>query len=314
MAVKSEPKTGNEALRYTFARHETFHLRDGWLYKGLEAVGENGSALFAKEAHHRLGMGINMRKSLLYWIQATGLARPDQIQRGNTRSLALTESAVLIRRRDPYLEDVGTLWLIHVNLASNEERATLWYWMFNEFPQREFNEDRLVAMAEDRLTEQGAAAMTESSVRKDASCFVRTYLPAASRTKRLTSAEDLDCPLSTLGLLREAGMPGMYKFRIGQHRNLPTALFAYVLYRYREMVSPDLPMLSLEDIRWTPKSPGRLLCLDNRAILEYLEELEHTTRLAQVIRTAGLNMVALVDGTTSLDILRSYYDREGDSR
>ena len=35
--------------------------------------------------------------------------------------------------KDPYLEDIGTLWLLHYNLAKNMEDATSWYFFFNEF-------------------------------------------------------------------------------------------------------------------------------------------------------------------------------------
>lgn len=41
---------------YTFARHETFHLRDGWLFKGLAAVQADEFALYARDAHHNLGL------------------------------------------------------------------------------------------------------------------------------------------------------------------------------------------------------------------------------------------------------------------
>ena len=70
-------------------------------------------------------------------------------------------------------------------------------------------------------------------------------------------------------------------------------------------------MLSLEDTRWAHLSPGRLLCLDNRAILGYLEELEATTSWARVMRTAGLNMVSLSEDFGAIDILREYYEGHG---
>ena len=305
MTTTSERPRQN--LKPAFARHETFHLRDGWLYKGLNAVAEDGTALFAKDAHHQLGIGINMRKSMLYWLRATDLARPDVVQRGSPLSLKLTSTAELIRQYDPYLEDQGTLWLVHTLLASNREMATFWYWVFNEAPHRDFNEDRLVALVQELLEREELEPVTESSLHKDATCFIRTYLPAALRSKRPSAADSLDCPLSALGLIREAGLPGMYKFRIGEHRNLPTGLFAYVLYRFKEIISPNLAIVSLEDLRWRPHSPGRLLCLDNRAILQRLEELENRTSLARVIRTAGLNMVALDEEKTSFEVLESYY-------
>ena len=108
-------------------------------------------------------------------------------------------------------------------------------------------------------------------------------------------------------------MPGMFKFRIGHHRSLPTELFTYALYRFKEEVNPNEPMISFEDVRWKPLSPGRLLCLDDRAIFDYLEELENTTPYARMIRTAGLNVISLDADTTSDGILTAYYDSQ-DSR
>ena len=183
MTTTSEMAT-KQAFKPTFARHETFHLRDGWLYKGLNAVAEDGAALFAKDAHHQLGIGINMRMSMLYWLRASGLANPDLVERGIVRSLALSSTSELIRQYDPYLEDQGTLWLVHILLASNREMATFWYWAFNQAPHRDFNEDRLVALAQELLERDELKSVTESSLRKDASCFIRTYLPRSSGVKK----------------------------------------------------------------------------------------------------------------------------------
>lgn len=303
--------TSTEKTRQTkkpvFARHETFHLRDGWLYKGLNTIAQDSTSLLAKDAHHELGVGSNMRKSILYWLRACGLAEPDKVHRGVIQSMELTPLGKLIREYDPYLEDQGTLWLVHTGLASNQELARFWYWAFNEIPNRHFNEGRLVVLVQELLERYGLDSVRESSLRKDANCFIRTYLPAAIRSNRAGPEDSLDCPLSALGLVSNAGLPGMYKFRTGEHRNLPTALFAYVLYRFKELDSPELPMVSLEDIRWKPLSPGRILCLDNRAISQRLEELENLTNLVRVTRTAGLNMVSLDDKKTSLNVLESYY-------
>ena len=299
------------APAYTFARHETFHIRDGWLFKGMEALSEDPTALHAKDAHHQLGMGINMRKSLVYWIQATGLARARTVERGVIRSLELTDVSTIVREHDPYLEDVGTSWVIHINLATNVRLATLWYWAYNEMPQRDFNEGRLVAHAKGLLHAQPIPVVKESSLKKDANCFLRTYVASGSRHGQGGREEALDCPLASLGLVRQSGTPGMYRFRVGARRNLPIDIFTYTLYRFLEQTSPDLAALSLEDIRWAPQSPGRLLCLDTRAILDYLEQLEATTKHARFIRTAGLNMVALDSEVRSLDILSKYYSQQG---
>lgn len=292
---------------HTFARHETFHLRDGWLFKGLEAVRDDEFTLYAKGAHHNLGIGINMLKALLYWLQATNLVRAVATEGRSRLPLRLTEIGELIYACDPYLEDMGTLWLLHIELASNNPLATFWYWVFNEFPQRDFTEERLVQGIGQFLLEQGSAEVALQSLKKDARCLLRTYLPSRSRERKVLAEEMLDCPLVLLSLLRDGALQGQYKFQVGQHRNLPLSLFAYALYRFRERTRQDEVVLALEDLRWAPLSPGRLLCLDTRVIVDYLEELEHRTSAAHLTRTAGLNMVMLQSDLRAIDLLKEYY-------
>lgn len=296
---------------FAFARHETFHLRDGWLSKGLEAARHDGFSLYAKDAHHMLGIGINMLKAVIYWLQATNLV---QIGEGGGRyrlPMRLTELGELVHIHDPFLEDIGTLWLLHIELASNQRLATFWYWVFNEFPQRDFNEDRLVQGVHQFLLEKGTAGIALHSLEKDARCFVRTYLPSRDSRRKTLSEDALDCPLTVLSLLREGHSERQHKFNVGQHRNLPLELFAYTLYRLKEHLRPGEVVLSLEDLRWAPLSPGRLLCLDNKAVLEYLEELEHRTSKIHIVRAAGLNMVALDEGVRGYNWLREYYAGHG---
>jgi GNAT superfamily N-acetyltransferase len=92
---------------YTFARHETFHLRDGWLFKGLEAVQADECALYAHDAHHNLGIGLNMLKSLVYWLQATNLVQAVPAKGTSRSPLRPTRLAELVCAHDPYFEDLG---------------------------------------------------------------------------------------------------------------------------------------------------------------------------------------------------------------
>ena len=56
-----------------FARHDTFHIRDGWLTKGLNLVKQN--LLSKQDIHHDIGVGINMLKSIKHWLEATNLVK-----------------------------------------------------------------------------------------------------------------------------------------------------------------------------------------------------------------------------------------------
>ncbi len=111
--------------RLTFARHETFHLREGWLTKGLRSVGDGPESLERDGAHHDLGVGINMLRSIKYWLRAFGLASVDA-ERGRAVGHHLTALGELLLDQDPYLEDAGTLWLLQSELSSNRSAASFW--------------------------------------------------------------------------------------------------------------------------------------------------------------------------------------------
>ena len=70
---------------FIFARHETFHIRDGWFCKGLEAIAVDPQVLYTNDAHHNLGLGMqrelawrSLRFALGKITRKTALSEPAQ--------------------------------------------------------------------------------------------------------------------------------------------------------------------------------------------------------------------------------------------
>ena len=124
-----------------FAKHETFHIRDGWLTKGLHILQENPRIFLDDAAPEKLGMGKNMVRSLRFWMQATGLAK--EARNGSLVVQQPTLLGKLIRDCDPYLELEASLWLIHYNLVCSRGFATAWYFFFNHFIPSKFTREDL---------------------------------------------------------------------------------------------------------------------------------------------------------------------------
>ena len=97
-----------------FRAHETFFIRKGWLYKGIRGVDANAGVFIDKKENPMdiLGMGSNMVKSLRYWMQATGLT-VEEAYKGKARLQKLTPLGEIIKNHDPYMEELGTLCLVH---------------------------------------------------------------------------------------------------------------------------------------------------------------------------------------------------------
>ena len=108
----------------------------------------------------------------------------------------------LIREADPYLENDGSLWLLHWRLATSMQRATTWYWAFNLSRDPEWSRESLQESLTRWVISRGKSKPSPASLKSDVSCFVRTYVPV-QRGPASTPEETLDCPLTTLGLIVE---------------------------------------------------------------------------------------------------------------
>lgn len=161
----------------TFARRETFHLIDGGLMNAMQSIEADGASFHASDAHHTLGMGIYMLKSLKYWRRATNLTEPAPNAPRVKPPYQFTKVGDLIHEFDPYLEDVGTLRLLHIELVSNLHLATFWYWAFNEVPHRSFIKDRMLQVIQHYQSDHSVIDVGYKSLVKDSKCFLRTYVP-----------------------------------------------------------------------------------------------------------------------------------------
>lgn len=101
-----------------FRAHDTFFIRKGWLSKGMRNVIADKDVFITKDKDRNpmdvLGIGANMVKALRYWLQAVGLT--EEPSKGQ-RFQYLTELGQIIYDQDPYIEEIGTLWLLQYQLA-----------------------------------------------------------------------------------------------------------------------------------------------------------------------------------------------------
>lgn len=112
-----------------FRAHDTFFIRKGWISKGMRYVDKNPEVFISKTENPMdvLGIGANMVKALRYWLQAIGVTEEPASGR---RIQVFTPFGKLVFKHDPYIEELGTLYLLHYKLASNVELATSWYYFF----------------------------------------------------------------------------------------------------------------------------------------------------------------------------------------
>jgi hypothetical protein len=291
----------NKNVKPVFGRHEKFTFRHGWLQKGVDATLDNPTIFSKDEALVTLGVGKNMVRSIRHWCQAVGFL--DEIESpGRAQALgpsALAANLLLVNGWDPFLEETASMWLIHWQLVSNQERSLVWYLAFSAYLETEFTKKQLIAYLT-RQFEQMNIRTTGGTIKREVDCFLSTYVTSWSNTGRL-SEESLDCPLTELNLIRFLPEDGVYRFNIGPKPSLPAEIFGYGLLSYLAQIARTRRTVAVEECVYQPGSPGQTFKLDENSVTEYLEAIEKLT-LGQIRlqETAGLRQIYIHDGDDSL--------------
>jgi hypothetical protein len=212
--------------------HESFSIRKNWLAKGIREISTHPDIFTSKEydAMDILGIGRNMVYSLRYWLKAAGIAEEVRNKETKKYEMHFTDFGNLLKQYDPYVEEIGTIWLLQYNLASNEGNATSWYYFFNEFNLSEFiKEDFVFALQNyDRMHGDQTAI---SSFEGDFECIINTYVPRYKSSSKEVDAEDnMECPLSELGLVDiQVGTKRTYRKIIPPKQNIPSLILMAIL-------------------------------------------------------------------------------------
>ncbi len=205
--------------KYTFSGHESFACKSLWLKKGYDFI-KNGHNFNAPDAVVRLGVGKNMVASIRYWMKVFGMTRNDLLT--DTARLLLDTGAGF----DPYLEDLGTLWLLHYLLVVTKE-ATLYHLLFTRLQKERLSFDRqhLLSLAKRAMTEDGKLkSFNENTVRKDINVLLSNYvLP-----QNTNNTDEYAALLIDLDLIRTTDGK-TFLFNIEGKRPVPPDLFLYAI-------------------------------------------------------------------------------------
>lgn len=304
----------------SFAKHETFYIRDGWLNKGIYAITQNENIFLEDEAPEQLGLGKNMVRALRFWMQATGLAREVFNDRRLTQTV--TPFGRCMRDCDPYQELDGTLWFLHYHLISNKELTTTWYWFFNHYVPTQFTYRDFLSRLQSWINVQAdedSRNIAESSLRKDCDCLIKTYLHG----EREGSPEDvLESPLTSLGLVSSYTdiddetnkKVRYYRLEVGSLDKIHPLVMLYVLIKSQEQERPQARQVSLQVALREPCNAGRTFNIrptDFEDLLSRLADQYPEWRI-QFTRTGGLDHLTLPN-IVSDEVMRVYYQEQIDA-
>lgn len=288
-----------------FRAHDTFFVRKGWLSKGMKHVHDRADIFVSRDENPTdvLGIGTNMVKALRYWLQAVGVTEEPASGR---RTQRFTDLGDQIYEHDRYIEELGTLHLLHYKLAINREDATAWYYFFNEFKMIEFTKEDFVSALQSHVLMSGEdVSVALRSLNDDFTCIVNTYLPRQkSNPGKVSPENNIDCPFGELGFIDILSKEKhTYKKSIPAAKSFnPWVILAVIVDQVN-----DRDEIALNELLTAPCNIGRVFNLDAITMLDILHQVEKTGEL-RIIRTAGLDIVRLNNQHTFQECVDMYYE------
>ena len=291
-----------------FRAHDTFFIRKGWISKGMRYVDKTHGEVFIDKNENPmdvLGIGANMVKALRYWLQAIGVTEEPN---SGKRTQSFTEFGQLVYDHDKYIEELGTLYLLHYKLVSNLRLATSWYFFFNELSLSDFTKEDFVLQISNYIKiNDNDTNVAVRSLEDDFSCIINTYVPRYKTMPSKISAENnIDCPLGELGLidiLKKERNNIVYK------KAVPAAstLNPWVILSVIQANANGRKEIGLNELLTAENNIGKVFNLDSITMLDVLHSAERTGEI-KIIRTAGLDVINLTHSYRFEECVERYYE------
>lgn len=300
--------------KITLKGNGSFYIREGWLTKGLVEVDKNPE-LFSKkynEGADALGVGSGMAKSIKYWLTAAGLivknVKAASGNHANNKGSFISETGKLILENDKYIENKDTLWIIHYNIVSNYEDATVWNIFFNTINEERFNKRELENIIETELHKRvPGKKIADKSLENDCTVLLHMYF---DEDKSKNPEEKMHCPFSELNLL--SMNQNMYLRNEIREKDISKLVVLYGICGYLEkagLIENDgRTSVSIEKLLEDENSPGKIYGINRIVLNDCLDSLEHDGYL-KIDRTAGLDIVYFENKSikTREEVLKEIY-------
>lgn len=229
------------------------------------------------------GVGLSAARVGRLWMMGTALGL---FNKGNW---VATELGQIVYEHDPYLDDIGTLWLLHYILASNPD-IVVWNCMTNEVVPN----NRVVTtdIAKPYFSEK-MQEFSELSFDVYLNKEIRSYLNAYTEQK--------------FQHLRYLVTDDDSSFEWGDKAPLPPYIALACILHYRDKFMSNTVTIDIEHLSKSYNSLGRIINLTKRQVRDLLEDIE---RLGFVFveSRADLDQVRFRTEDGYLDIVRRYYE------
>lgn len=285
-------------MAYSFAGHETFICRNYWLKKGLDHVWSGRS--FNNLAIKQLGVGKNMVGAIRFWSKAFGLAEFSEQNSKLAKYIFQTRLG-----KDPYLEDIGTIWLLHYLLVTSEV-ASIYSLVFNYFRKTriEFTREQILNFLESecQLKQQSYSV---NSLKKDIGVFLNNYLLPEKSKSIETDFMGLLYELELIDRVRKEGHVQSFRIDNKERKSLPSKILLVCIILKLEGSS-----ITFNELLTGINSVGSVFAINSKYLMDCIDKLCHDYPDQLVYKDdAGVQVLQMKEGFDLFTVLNDYYGK-----
>lgn len=278
--------------RPIFSGHETFRCKTHWLKRGYDFIINEGN-FNGDDAVVRLGVGKNMVSSIKYWMRAFGFIDSRNVPTDIARFLLDDDTG-----RDPFFEDIGTLWLLHFYLI-NEGFATIYSSTFIEFHRlrNEIEKAKLHNFLKATCFEGDFSRLyNKNTVRKDVDVFLNSYCETGKE-----NIEEQNTLLYPLNLIRQGSSREVWYFNFKDATSVPAEIFLYSILCINELGSRSVSFELLQKL-------SLIYCMNNNELLNIIE-IVRSLYPSEIVFSdnAGIKELQFKRDFIAEEVLENYY-------
>ncbi len=283
-----------------FSGHETFHCRNFWLKKGYDFIKRNHK-FSNPDAVVELGVGKNMVISIRYWMHAFGIL--DE----NDQLTSVADFIFGDNGRDPFLENFGTLWLLHYFLIKTR-KASIYSLIFNEFRKEriEFNRNHLEIFINRKCNELNLN-VSPKTIKKDIGVFFKNYVrPQKNTTNNIE--DDFSAILIDLDLIQEmniyeSGGQSWYTIKTLDRDEIPIEMLLFaILDNHKNEES-----ISFQKLLNDKNSIGSIFSMSSNGVIHKIDEMTERYNDVVFADDAGIKELQFKTNFNQWKILEKYY-------
>jgi len=294
-------------MKLQFSGHDSFICKHFWLKKGYDFL-QNGQLGFNDEqAVVELGIGRNMVTALSYWLKSYAVV--DNINRATAFGHYLFHAQT---GRDPYLESLGSIWLLHYSLIRTA-KASIYTLFFNEFRKEKlaFTKEHLSAFIYRQLNAYGQGSISSNTVQSDIAVFIRNYLSREGDARKIDLEDEFTNLFVDLQLMEsyqaenaQGKMVEWYSVYGSERRDLPAEVLLFSILDNDEYGNS----ISFQELLTGANSPGLVFALNDEGLFGQIEQLQIKYPDTIIYKeTAGIRELQFRTKPNKWRILDDYY-------